>query len=51
MVVGKVVSLEGGGGIGAEGDAVLAGGVGVQVFECVDRSIVVLLIGSVLVRF
>ena len=48
MVAGDVVKcLEGGCGIGVEGDAVLAGGV--QVFEGVDRGFVVLLMGSVLV--
>ena len=49
MVVGEVVKfMEGGGGIGVEGDAVIAGGV--QVFERVNRGFVVLLMGSVLVR-
>ena len=49
MVVGEVVKcLEAGGGIGVEGDTVLAGGV--QVFECMNCGFEVLLMGSVLVR-
>ena len=49
MLVGKVIEYqEGGGGVGVEGDAVLAGGV--QVFERVNRSFVVLLMGEVLLR-